>query len=345
MSGRRQIVLVSLLAVLVVGVLALVLGRPPHRVDQGEAPAPTTTSTTEPPTTVVTGPVAPLTGLIDPSGAVATRCAVTVKIGNTPEAHPQDGVELADVVVEEEVEGGITRLAAIYHSQAPDRVGPVRSVRPIDPSIAWPLRGVFVFSGGNAFEVGSLVGAPLTKVDETAAGPMMSRDPARRAPHNLYAHVDELFGRCADPPPPALFAYRPAGVPAPGAPASTVSIGYASGFGVTWSWDVASGTWLRTIFDAPDLRGDQQPLGVANVVVMKVPYTSDPEDPASKDVLIGEGQAWVLTDGKVVDGTWVRPDRDTPAQLLDSAGQPIGLTPGQTWVELPARTRPVTITP
>jgi hypothetical protein len=343
-SGRRRLVIAAIAAalVLVLGVTALVISR---RSGPDEVVEVATTTTEPPTTTMLTGPIAPLTGLIDPSGAVATRCVVTVKIGNTVEAHPQDGVEFADVVYEEEVEGGITRLAAIYHSQAPDRVGPVRSVRPIDPSIVWPLRGVFVYSGGAPFELASLVGAPVTKVDETAGGAMMFRDPARRAPHNLYAHVDQLYGRCGDPPPPPLFTYRPAALPAPGAPASAVAIGFTSGFEVTWNWDPASGTWRRSIFGQPDLRGDQQQLGVANVVVMKVHYTRDPENPAAKDVLIGEGPASVFTDGKVIEGRWVRPDRAAPAQLLDGLGQPIALTPGQTWVELPAVSRPIVVTP
>jgi hypothetical protein len=343
MSGRRQAVLIALMVMLVVAVIALVIARRPTTVEQVDAP---TTTTSEPSTTtVLTGPIAPLTGLIDPSGAVATRCAVTVKIGNTVEAHPQDGVEFADVVYEEEVEGGITRLAAIYHSQAPDRSGPVRSVRPIDPSIVWPLRGVFVYSGGAPFELASLVGAPVTKVDETVGGSMMTRDPSRKAPHNLYADVAQMYGRCEDPPPPPLFGYRPAAVPAAGAPASAAVIGFATGFEVSWNWDPASGRWMRSIFGQPDLRGDQQQLGVANVVVMKVHYTRDPESPAAKDVLIGEGQAWVLTDGKVVEGRWIRPDRAAPASLVDGFGQPIALTAGQTWVELPASTRTVTVTP
>src|SRR5690348_9771369 len=86
-------------------------------------------------------PIAPLTGLPDPGGVANHRPAITVKINNT-DARPQAGIDQADVVYEEVVEGGITRLAAIFNSHAPDKVGPVRSVRRTDQSIVWPVGGV-----------------------------------------------------------------------------------------------------------------------------------------------------------------------------------------------------------
>ncbi len=86
------------------------------------------------------------------------------------EGHPKYGVDQADVVYEEVVEGGITRLAAIFNSQAPDRVGPVRSVRKTDQSLVWPIGGVFAYSGG----------APVRdRVDQHRAGRAARRDPRR----------------------------------------------------------------------------------------------------------------------------------------------------------------------
>ena len=71
-----------------------------------------------------------------------------MKIENTPEARPQSGLDVADVVYEEVVEGGITRFWAIFNSHAPDHVGPIRSVRRMDPDIVSPLGGVVAYSGG-----------------------------------------------------------------------------------------------------------------------------------------------------------------------------------------------------
>src|SRR5216110_2587366 len=96
---------------------------------------------------VIGAAAAPLTGLPDPHGVANHRPAITVKVNNT-DARPQAGIDQADVVYEEVVEGGYTRLAAIFNSHAPGKAGPVRSVRRTDQSIVWPIGGVFVYSGG-----------------------------------------------------------------------------------------------------------------------------------------------------------------------------------------------------
>src|SRR5206468_584100 len=111
------------------------------------------------------GPIAPLSGSVDASGASAKRCAITVKIDNTPDAQPHDAIEQADVVYEEVVEGGITRLAAVYNAHAPDRVGPVRSVRKTDQSLVRPYGGVFVYSGGAQYAIDSIDTAPVVQLD------------------------------------------------------------------------------------------------------------------------------------------------------------------------------------
>ncbi len=299
------------------------------------------TTTSSPPGSTAAPVIAPLTGLEDSSGASAHRCAVTVKIGNTPEARPQYGLDAADVVYEEIVEGGITRLAAVFQSQAPERAGPVRSVRVTDQSIVWPLRGVFAYSGGNPTAVAAIQAAPVTPVDESAAGDLMFRDPTRVAPHNLYARVDGLDGRCADPPPPPLFTYRDDATTtaSPGTAAASVRIGFGAGYAVTWEWDAGSRRWLRAIFGGPDVGAGGQQVSTVNVVVMAVRYDT------SGAVLTGSGPAWVLSDGKVVTGTWVRPDKPVPAQLLDATQHVIALTPGPSWVELLDRGQAVTTAP
>ena len=154
------------------------------------------------------GPVAPLTGLPDKTGASFRRPAVTVKINNT-NAAKQYGVDQADVVYEEVVEGGYTRLAAIFNSHAPDRVGPVRSVRKTDQSIVWPIGGIFAYSGRRAVR---------DRQHQHRAREAARREPRRiddvprphrvpglvgvpYAPFNLWAHVDQMYkaGRQADP--------------------------------------------------------------------------------------------------------------------------------------------------
>jgi len=296
-------------------------------------------------------PVAPLTGLPDPSGGSRKRCAITVKIDNTEAGHPKYGVEQADVVYEEVVEGGYTRLAAIFNSKSPDRVGPVRSVRKTDQSLVWPIGGIFAYSGGAPYAIASINTAPVVRLDETRAGPLMFRDDSREPPLNLYAHVNFMYSKCGTPvPPPPLFTYRASGAPVGGVPASSVHVGFlgSPSFAVTWTWDAPSRTWKREIFGSPEITASGVQLAPRNVVVMFVSYVGgDPNagNEGAEAVVTGRGPALVFTAGREIKGTWSRPDKSQPAQLLNAAGGVIPLTPGQTWVELPDISYSVTKTP
>jgi hypothetical protein len=296
-------------------------------------------------------PVAPLTGLPDPTGAARKRCAVTVKIDNTLAGHPKYGVDQADVVYEEVVEGGITRLAAIFNSQAPDRVGPVRSVRKTDQSLVWPIGGIFAYSGGAQYAIDSIDTAPVVQLDETRSGPLMFRDHTRYAPHNLYAHVDLMYSRCGKPaPPPPLFTYRDVHARVGGVVAASVRVGFLGdpSFAVTWTWDAKSGTWKRSIFGSPEVVASGVQFAPKNVVVMFVSYVGgDPNhaDVGAEAMVTGHGNALVFTAGREIAGTWSRPDKSRPARLLDPTGKVIALNPGQTWVELPDNGYSVTKTP
>jgi hypothetical protein len=290
----------------------------------------------------------PLTGLPDPKGDAKTRCAVTVKIDNTSASLPKYGVEQADVVYEEVVEGGLTRLAAIFNSQAPAKVGSVRSVRKTDQSLVTPIGGIFAYSGGAQYAIDSINTAPVVKLDESHAGPTMFRVPRNTKPEfTLYAHVDQMYARCGEPkPPPPLFSYRKAHAPVAGGSVSSVRVGFLAGLAVDWTWDAASGTWQRSVFSRPETASGV-PLAPKNVVVMTVSYVGgDPRDfnIGAEATLTGQGKLQVFTGGKVITGTWTRPDRAKPAKLLDATGAEIKLAPGQTWVELPDASYTVAVT-
>ena len=308
------------------------------------AAAKATTTTTKPPP-----PIAPLTGLPDPGAASHHRCSVTVKIDNTQHDGLKWGVDQADVVYEEVVEGGITRLAAVFNSHAPNRVGPVRSVRKTDQSLVWPIKGIFAYSGGAPYAIASISTAPVKRLDETRAGSMMSRDYSRSAPWNLFAHVDQMYGACPEKVgPPALFVYRKPHHPVGGVPAATLHVGFLNGYGTDWRWDPAKGVWARSLFGRPELTTPGVPLAPQNVVVWQARYTGgDPNhgNEGAEAQIEGTGTAWVLTRGRVIKGTWSRPDKSKPAEFLDAAGKQIPLTPGQTWVEIPDVSYSVTTTP
>jgi hypothetical protein len=304
--------------------------------DQAAAASKKATTTTKP-----RPPVAPLTGLADPGGVAAKRCAVTVKIDNTQAGHPKYNVDQADLVYEEVVEGGITRLAAVFNSKNPDRVGPVRSVRKSDHLIVTPLRGVFAYSGGAPDSVQSISQAPVVRLDESAAGDAMFRDSSRNAPWNLYANVDRMYGSCKDPAPAPQFAYRDPKTPVvAGTPVVSALVNFRAGFEVRWTWDAPSATWKRRIFGGPEMTASGLQLAPQNVVMIFAPYAGGDPRPqyfmyGAEAQLVGTGKLMVLTGGKLVEGTWSRASATAPTMLRDPAGKEIRLAPGQTWVELP----------
>src|SRR6478736_4072979 len=302
----------------------------------GAATPKRTTTTPAPTTTTVAIPTAPLTGLPDPGGASLTRPALSVKVENTEMARPQAGIDQADVLYEEVVEGNITRFVAIFNSEVPGVIGPVRSVRAEDPDIVWPVGGIFAYSGGAPINVDAINAAPVHAVDEDAAGAAMQRNqpdqPVRDAPHNLYGLGQPLFDLGGDPkPPPALFEYLAAGTPGvTGDGVLNFHVGFDLGYDPTWTWNATSGTWDRSIDGNPSLVTGSGHISPANVVVQLTTYTGEGEAQT-----VGEGEVWVFTDGVLRKGTWKRPDKAQPAKYVDAAGNPILWRPGRTWVHLP----------
>jgi hypothetical protein len=288
----------------------------------------------------------PLTGLpADP--AAPGRAALVVKIDNAPKARPQAGINDADVVVEEGVEGGVTRFATLFHSHDAPSVGPVRSARSTDLLFAQQLgRPLFSYSGANAVFADLVRKAPLVDVGVGRFPTAYHREPGRPAPYNLFSETKALFASAAGDvtPPPPLFSYRPAGEAPPAAgsePAPRVQAIWKLNITTTvvYAWDEASKTFRRTTDGAPHLDAAGVQVSPENVVFQVVSYRNtglvDRSGAAVPEAgLVGEGEAWVLSAGRLIKGHWSRPtDGQTTAFTLPS-GEPIRLTPGRTWLEL-----------
>jgi Protein of unknown function (DUF3048) N-terminal domain/Protein of unknown function (DUF3048) C-terminal domain len=323
----------TLSVIAAVVVVAAIAGLAVFHFRKTVPPTPTTTTTT---TTLPTYPIAPLTGLPDPSGLSVKRPALTIKIENTPQALPQWGIDQADVVYEEIVNGGITRLAAIFNSHAPVKVGPVRSVRPTDTQVVWPLGGIFAYSGGAPYAVASIETAPVKLIDESSAGTAMFRDPNLYAPHNLFAIAPQLFTFGGTPvPPPPLFTYRSSTQKAGGLPVVRFIVPFPSMYPVTWTWDTTTTSWDRTLFGMADVTGTGVRESPKNVIVMWVNYVNGIGTEASYADLQGSGTAAFFVDGKETMGTWSRgPSKADVIQYKTANGKTALMTPGQTWVEL-----------
>ena len=296
---------------------------------------PKKSTTTKAATTTTKAPaIAPLTGLPDPSGASLTRASLAVKIENTPEARPQSGLDVADLVYEEVVDGGITRFIAVFNSNAPDTVGPVRSVRPMDPDVLRPLGGIFMLSGGTPKNLAAAQAGPFVVLTENNQD-VMFRLKSRNAPHNLYAYPAKAWTKGGKRiPPSAMFKYRAAGAVLAGDPVNAFTVNFIprAGYAASFSWNAINGSWDRSMGGTPFNAASGKRVSPKNVIVQFLQWRGAPGGFDVEGIVSGSGDAWAFSDGKLVKGRWNRPDLNQPTQYTDAAGVPLLLTPGQTWV-------------
>ena len=275
-----------------------------------------------------------------------TRPALAVKIDNVGAARPQWGINQADVVWEERVEGGFTRLVAVFHSQPAEVVGPVRSLRTSDPRILTNLNHpLLASSGGNPGSLQTLAISTLIDVGALANPERYWRESSRQAPHNLMSSTSGLWEAGGDrggiPPPVFRFREPGDGLPDDARPINNVSIDYGeTTVGYRWNGE----GWVRSQDGADHTDVDGNPIAPPNVILQFIGYKPSQADLASPEAdVFGEGIAWVLIDGHIIEGTWTRHNPNGPTTYRDSAGEFIRLNRGRTWVALPQVDSPVTV--
>ncbi|HEV7886930.1 MAG TPA: DUF3048 domain-containing protein [Acidimicrobiales bacterium] len=328
MSRRRGLGAAALVLALVAGACG---GGSKKAAPKTTTTMPLVTTTTEPP------PPAVLTNLPLAERANLKRPALVVKVENAPEARPQAGIDKADVVYEEVVEGGVVRFLCVFQSQDAASVGPVRSVRPVDPDIVSPLKGYFAYSGGAPQFVKLIKRAPVTQAswDDLPKAYTERRD--RPQPHHLFTSTAKIYGsgKKADGPPPQLFTYGTA----TGAAVTHATVVMGSPTKADWDWDAAASRWKRTTNGTAHVMEDGTQLAFANVVVQYVRYSNTTSrDPSGSLVptatVVGSGTAMILSGATMVQAKWTKRTASDVTAYTDAAGLPINVAPGPTWVML-----------
>jgi hypothetical protein len=277
------------------------------------------------------------------------RPVLAIKVGNSANERPQAGLDRADLIYEEVVEGGVTRFMAIFSTNQAPRVGPVRSVRKVDPDLLQPIGGLFGYSGGVPPVVSKLRETPgVHDVGANVASGAYRRDSARKQPYNLYTSTDDLWaGReKAAPQPKALFSWLATDEdPTAGGDevANEVKMSFAgNGANLRYDFDKKTGEYLRFVNDAPHtVEGDADDIQLSfrNVLVQMVETaqgsTVDTAGLRSVDIdVTGSGSAVLFRGGRALRGRWSRASDGDVTQFVDVAGGPLKLAPGETIVEL-----------
>jgi len=298
--------------------------------------ASTDTTTAPGSTTTVPGvPVYPLTGVPVDDPASAARPALVVKIDNAPDARPQSGFNEADIVIEEIVNDNLTRFAMIFQSGGSDPVGPIRSGRIQDIDLFTALNHpLFAWSGGNKTVTDRIDASELINIGPAMAN-LYFRTNDKQAPHNLYSTTERLYTEAVpgSTPVPQQFQYRAAGTAPGGVPSPGLGLGLDS-INVNWDWDAASGLYRRKMGGREHDDANSGQVTTNNVVVLAMDYVPGISDSPDAQT-IGTGEAFVLSGGNYVHGTWERDDAHKPFSLKADDGTLILLQPGRTFIELP----------
>jgi hypothetical protein len=290
----------------------------------------------------------PMTGLTASGGESVekTHPVMVLKMDNTYSSAPQKGLSHADMVVEELVEGGLTRLAAFFYSDIPGVVGPVRSMRASDIGIVSPVSADVVTSGAAPVTIRRITGAGIKFFGEGAKG--FARDSSRTAPYNLMANLTSVVStikqQAARPDD-----YLPWGDDSDfakkGPVANKIAAVFGGGHTTNWSYAKAPGTY--TNLNTYAAQGDEfkpDTVLVLRVQVGDAGYKDPAGNPVPETKLMGQGPAMIFHDGRVMRATWHKNSLDGALSFTGKGGD-VKIPAGHVWVELvPAANGNVTFT-
>ncbi|GAB1823934.1 DUF3048 domain-containing protein [Herbidospora sp. RD11066] len=283
-------------------------------------------------------PEHPFTGM-----PVASRKPVlAVKIENTHSGKPQIGVKSADIVYVEQVEGGLTRLMAIFSSKLPKEVGPVRSARISDLHIL-PMFGkpALAYSGVQTKMIPYVQRASLVDVSDSSAPGAYFRYPGRVAPYNLVAKPAQLLKQAKATKAGDIGFTFSDEAPAGGTPKKQFTVKYPAAT-FTFQWAPNAKKWAVIQDGAKDTAAEGGAIAPSTVVVQytKTERSEFHDFTGSYTPLIhstGKGNGIVLRDGQAFKVKWERPTEEDGTKFTLADGTPMPFARGQVWVVLASK--------
>jgi len=294
----------------------------------------------------------PFTQLPGPADA-AEKPVLAIKIENDPSVRPQYGLDMADLVFEELVEGGMTRFISVFQSQIPKEAGPIRSGRHVDASVVSTFADYFVFSGAARPTLSFFSKTiPGSVVISTEGAPGMHRTNYHPMPHNLFTYPQELIdsGKAEVSKTDGFFV-KPTTVTAPaGIAINKVAVKFSQGAKPNWTWDAASSLWLRDDGKKPHMAISGKQLSATSLVVIRATetdagYKGSTGGYVPRTVITGTGKGYLIIGDTMTEVTWSKADDVSQMSLTDPAGNVVHPAPGNTWVEVVTTSGDVTFTP
>ena len=268
-----------------------------------------------------------------------------MRVGNDASIRPQEGLGQAEIVYEEVMEGWtLTRFTAIFLANDAERVRPIRSARLVSLAIAPQYDAALVHSGASDKIRWLISQASFVDLDQyfhaEPYGVLAGYDWRGRMYTSVEAAHDYLAKQDLERV-ELIDGYFFAEQAPMGEAATTVHIPYPELCIVDWDYDDESGRYLRRVQGKPHLDGlTGEQIATENIIVLyadheKTDIVEDSLGATAIDIVLeGSGQVQICRDGVVIQGLW---RQSAPGQLIrfyDDEGDPIGLKPGQTWIEL-----------
>lgn len=317
----------------------------------GDAGDETTTVPTSPSTTIASSPTstsAPATTVAEPAetwswsgmplqpGDDPASEVLIAKFSNAPKGRPQQGLAAADLAMEVLVEGGVVRILAVFQSEIPETIGPLRSAREVDPKLIEPFNAFFASSGGQSSVLNRIDSVSVDVSDGPGPGYFRSSD--RSAPYNLYLNTEELFDVAELEPSQNTWISFDDAAPS-GDQALSVAVAMSNFHTTNYRYSASHGGYLRFNGEEPHetVNGDQLVASTVAVVFVEQLSTGRVDSsgaPVPDFEVVGMGDAVVFRDGVAVPGTWERGRSADFFRLFDADGDEIPFKPGQIWFEI-----------
>jgi hypothetical protein len=263
------------------------------------------------------------------------RKELIFKIDNVPQARPPTGLTKADIVYLLPVEGGLSRIFAVFSSHIPPVVGPVRSAREEDIQLLRQFgRPAFAFSGAQPRLLPVVEHARIANLYAGTVGGYF-RSPGRVAPYNLYAKTRTLLAEAKRASTARDIGFRFGSAPAGGKLTSQYNVSYPSA-AFRFGWSASQHRWLVWMDGSPAEAADGKQLGAHTIVVQYVKVgTSGFLERGSRPPYaqtVGSGRAVVLRNGHAYQVHWSRPRADGGTTFTLQDGRRMPFAPGQVWV-------------
>lgn len=312
--------------------------------------APTTEATTEAATEEVRASgINPLTGESGYNEEAEDKRPVAVMVNNLKDALPQYGVEQADIIYELPVEGGITRLMAVYadYTAVPE-VCSVRSCRYYYPIICLGMDAIYCHWGSDqTIALDTLNRTGIDRLDGANEADIFLRDDERAKTYDSE-HTGYLNG-------PALaekieakgfrternaqnegmyfnFAADGESVTPTEMTATTVEVKFSNSYYSTFEYDEASGEYKKLHSGKPHVDGKTgNQLGFENVIVLQTDIHTR-SDGYLMDVALNGGTGYYASNGSAQAITWTKNGETAPIKLYAADGSELQINVGESYI-------------